>query len=153
MTRYRIGELAKAARVSTRTIDFYTRLGLLEPECRSEGNYRLYPQEALDRLRLIQELKQQHFTLEEIRETLAAAKQADLEATVRQVLELRETLAAALSRASKLQPAIWRLRRGPDGQALERWLQPVITQGLGLAQVLLLLLGGETGSYFFGGDV
>ncbi len=149
MTCYRIGELAREAGVSRRTVDYYTRLGLLEPACRSEGNYRLYPAEAAERLRLIQEMKRQHYTLEEIGAVLAAARQVETGDMVRHVLELKQTLDAALNRASALQPALCRLRRAPEGQALDTWLRPLVTQGLSLAQVLLLLVGGEppSGSY------
>jgi hypothetical protein len=38
----RIGELARAAGVSTRTVDYYTGLGLLEPAARTDAGYRLY---------------------------------------------------------------------------------------------------------------
>ena len=38
----RIGELANLAGVSTRTVDFYTGLGLIEPAERTAGNFRLY---------------------------------------------------------------------------------------------------------------
>ena len=37
---YKIGELAKIADVSPRTIDYYTKLSLIEPEKRSDTNYR-----------------------------------------------------------------------------------------------------------------
>jgi MerR family copper efflux transcriptional regulator len=42
---YKIGELAKLADVSSRTIDYYTKLNLIEPEKRSDTNYRLYSDE------------------------------------------------------------------------------------------------------------
>ncbi|HBI03270.1 MAG TPA: MerR family transcriptional regulator [Paenibacillaceae bacterium] len=66
---YRIGELAEAANVSKRTIDYYTRLGLLHYE-RNQSNYRHYSEEALQRLKLIELYKRGKMTLEEIRERL-----------------------------------------------------------------------------------
>ncbi|MGG0169345.1 MerR family transcriptional regulator [Paenibacillus dokdonensis] len=70
MKLYRIGELAKAGGVSERTIDYYTKLGLISPEKRTLKNYRLYSHETLLRLQRINDLKQEKYTLEEIRQTL-----------------------------------------------------------------------------------
>ncbi|BFH64226.1 MerR family transcriptional regulator [Paenibacillus azoreducens] len=67
---YRIGELSKAGGVSERTIDYYTKLGLISPEKRTQKNYRLYSHETLLRLERINDLKQEKYTLEEIRQTL-----------------------------------------------------------------------------------
>ncbi|MCM3699838.1 MerR family transcriptional regulator [Paenibacillus macerans] len=67
---YRIGELAKAANVSERTIDYYTKLGLIFPEKRTQKNYRLYSAETLTRLERINQMKQEKYTLEEIHEKL-----------------------------------------------------------------------------------
>ncbi|MBE3588778.1 MAG: MerR family transcriptional regulator [Thermoanaerobacteraceae bacterium] len=66
---YKIGEIAKLAGVSRRTIDYYTNLGLLKP-VRSETNYRYYSQETLYRLKIIEDMKRQRFTLEEIKEQM-----------------------------------------------------------------------------------
>ena len=46
----RIGELANLAGVSTRTVDFYTGLGLIEPAERTAGNFRLYSADCIDRI-------------------------------------------------------------------------------------------------------
>ncbi|WP_018661137.1 MerR family transcriptional regulator [Heyndrickxia acidiproducens] len=67
---YRIGELASAANVSKRTIDYYTQLGLLKPK-RTHANYRLYDQEAIADLKYIAECKKLHLPLESIRTKLA----------------------------------------------------------------------------------
>ena len=63
---YRIGELANLANVSKRTIDYYTGLGLLNAK-RSKGNYRIYPEDALDDLKTIEEYKKVHLPLHEIK--------------------------------------------------------------------------------------
>ncbi|MGN2639279.1 helix-turn-helix domain-containing protein [Nocardia takedensis] len=62
----RIGELATRAEVSSRTIDYYTSLGLLVPAERTAGNYRLYDPADVDRIQLIQRLEAQGISLEEI---------------------------------------------------------------------------------------
>jgi MerR family copper efflux transcriptional regulator len=67
---YRIGELAKVAGISERTIDYYTKLGLIAPESRTQKNYRLYSCETSERLARINQLKKEKYTLEEIKEKL-----------------------------------------------------------------------------------
>ncbi|TYR80319.1 MerR family transcriptional regulator [Priestia megaterium] len=62
---YKIGELAEMAHVTKRTIDYYTNIDLLKAE-RSPSNYRYYTEESLERLRLIEQLKKDGFSLEEI---------------------------------------------------------------------------------------
>jgi len=66
---YRIGELAETVKVSKRTIDYYTQLGLLTPH-RTETNYRYYSEDSLERLKLVELYKSEKLTLEEIRERL-----------------------------------------------------------------------------------
>ncbi|WP_142289555.1 MerR family transcriptional regulator [Gottfriedia luciferensis] len=66
---YRIGELAEIAQVSKRTIDYYTKLGLLEAK-RSESNYRYYSTEAIETLRFIEHCKKMRISLEEIKNLL-----------------------------------------------------------------------------------
>ncbi len=52
-THYTIGRLAREAGVPTSTVRYYERSRLLRPDGRTEGNYRVYGQEALGRLRFI----------------------------------------------------------------------------------------------------
>lgn len=70
---YRIGELAGKARVSKRTIDYYTSIGLLTAE-RSKANYRIYNENSLKDLEFIEECKKMHFPLEEIKRKLEMKK-------------------------------------------------------------------------------
>lgn len=73
-----IGKVAKAAGVSTDTLRYYERRGLLAPAGESAGGYRLYDGEAVRRLRFIRHAKACGFTLEEIQEliTLQHRKEA-----------------------------------------------------------------------------
>ena len=64
--RFTIGPLAKQAGVPTSTVRYYERRGLLRPDGRSEGNYRLYGEEALDRLRFVRSAQAAGFTLSNI---------------------------------------------------------------------------------------
>lgn len=67
---YRIGDLADICGVSARTIDYYTRLGLLSPSQLSEGRHRLYDQSAVAKVREIKAMQAQRLSLAEIRELL-----------------------------------------------------------------------------------
>lgn len=64
--RFTIGALAGAVGVPTSTIRYYERRGLLVAEGRSERNYRLYGEEALDRLRFVRSAQAAGFTLSDI---------------------------------------------------------------------------------------
>jgi len=66
-----IGKLARAAGVSTDTIRFYERRGLLSPPARTAANYRLYPDKDVLRLKFIKRAKALGFTLNEIKELLS----------------------------------------------------------------------------------
>jgi DNA-binding transcriptional MerR regulator len=68
----KIGELAKRAGVSVRAIRFYEELGLIRPEKRSRGGFRLYDQENHKRLAVISFLKEVGLSLTEIRQIFLA---------------------------------------------------------------------------------
>ncbi|MBB5866950.1 DNA-binding transcriptional MerR regulator [Allocatelliglobosispora scoriae] len=79
----RIGELAAAAGVSTRTIDFYTSLGLIQPAERTGGGYRLYDQATVEVIATIRQLETSGMALSDIAADLTqAVSPADLAATV-----------------------------------------------------------------------
>jgi len=62
----RVGELARAVGKTVRAMHLYEELGLLEPRARSEGGFRLYGPEAVDRIHWIVKLQAIGFTLAEI---------------------------------------------------------------------------------------
>ncbi|PRD12412.1 Zn(2+)-responsive transcriptional regulator [Pantoea coffeiphila] len=68
---YRIGQLAKLADVTPDTIRFYEKQQMMEHEIRTEGGFRLYSDNDLQRLRFIRYGRQLGFTLEAIRELLS----------------------------------------------------------------------------------
>jgi DNA-binding transcriptional MerR regulator len=67
----RSGELANLSGISTDTLRHYERMKLLAAPRRSSGNYRLYPREAVDRVRLIRRALAVGFSLSELAEILA----------------------------------------------------------------------------------
>jgi DNA-binding transcriptional MerR regulator len=67
----RIQQVAAEVGLTTRTIRYYEELGLLKPAARSEGSYRLYDDDDLERLRFIKGLRDDAgFSLAEIGQLL-----------------------------------------------------------------------------------
>ena len=66
----RSGELACRAAISPDTLRHYERMKLLGAPRRSAGNYRLYPPEAVDRVRLIRHALAVGFSLPELAKIL-----------------------------------------------------------------------------------
>ena len=68
--RMQIGEVAEQIGLSLRTIRYYEEVGLAVPSARSEGGFRLYVADDVERLRVIMQVKPLGFSLEEIAELL-----------------------------------------------------------------------------------
>jgi DNA-binding transcriptional MerR regulator len=67
----RIQEVAAEAGLTPRSIRYYEELGLLKPAARSEGDYRLYDADDLERLRFIKGLRDDAgFSLAEVGQLL-----------------------------------------------------------------------------------
>ena len=105
--RMQIGEVAEQIGLSLRTIRYYEEVGLAVPSARSEGGFRLYAAEDVERLRVIMQMKPLGFTLEEMRELLAlldagdAADPARLAAFRQQAAERVATLRRRLRTAEE----------------------------------------------------
>ncbi|MBS4535317.1 MerR family transcriptional regulator [Clostridium sp. D2Q-14] len=67
------GELAKLCNVSTRTVQYYDKKGIIKPSELSEGGRRIYSEDDLNRFRCICLYKALGFTLNEIK-TLAGSE-------------------------------------------------------------------------------
>lgn len=112
MESFTIGHLAKAAGVGVETVRFYERKGLLDAPARKDSGYRQYDDEAVERLRFIRRAQQVGFTLKEIQDLLAlrddpyaqrsdvreraSNKIADIDAKIRDLLAMRESLTTLL---------------------------------------------------------
>jgi MerR family transcriptional regulator, repressor of the yfmOP operon len=67
----RIQQVAAEVGLTTRSVRYYEELGLLKPAARSEGSYRLYDEDDLERLRFIKGLRDDAgFSLAEIGQLL-----------------------------------------------------------------------------------
>lgn len=67
----RVGELAKAVGKSVRALHLYEELGLLRPLTRTSGGFRLFNDEAIERINWIIKLQAIGFSLSEIRGFIA----------------------------------------------------------------------------------
>ena len=67
-----VKEMAVQGHCSVRTLHHYDAIGLLKPTAVTEVGYRLYDEEALERLQLILLYRELGFSLEKIRELLEA---------------------------------------------------------------------------------
>ncbi len=67
---YTIGQLAKLAGISTKTLRVYERKGLLLPERNGDNDYRIYGEEAVKTLEKIQLMKYLNFSLDQIADFL-----------------------------------------------------------------------------------
>jgi len=111
----KIGEVARRAGVTLRTIRYYQSLGLIRAACRTAGGMHLYHPEACDRARLIRDLRKLDVSLGAIRAVLEAERRArtgaerarvfrttlsrglaELEDRIQGYLELKRNLARAL---------------------------------------------------------
>ena len=116
--KYTISQLAKAADLPTTTIRHYERIGLVEPEDRSQGNYRLYSDESLDKLKFIRAAQATGFTLHDVKALLTEESRGtptcghvqgliedrleDVERRLKDLRHVRRVLKSALAKCRKL---------------------------------------------------
>lgn len=118
----KIGELARRAGTTTKTLRFYESAGLLpEPE-RTPAGYREYDEAVLDRLRFVKAAQAAGLTLAEIRDVMAAreltgppcehvaalldAHATDLDHRIAELIALREDVQRLRHRATTLDPVL-----------------------------------------------
>ena len=112
-----IGRLAKQVSLGIETIRFYERQGLIEPPPRTDSNYRVYPEEEVNRLRFIKRAKNLGFTLSEIKELLFIrhdphATKADIK---NRTLDKLEDVKQKISDLTRIKMALEPLASSCDG--------------------------------------
>lgn len=70
MSRFLIGDAARLAGMSTDTLRYYERIGLMSRALRDQGGRRHYTEAELERLRFIARAQAMDFSLAEIRQLL-----------------------------------------------------------------------------------
>lgn len=89
----RIGEAARLAGVSVGTIRYYEKRKLLPSSPRSEGGYRLFAVDAIERVRFIKQAQEMGFSLDEIKTLLTRGGLGSCE-------QMRDLLTAKLQEIS-----------------------------------------------------
>ena len=112
---WRIGELARATRVTVRALHHYDRLGLLVPSSRTAGGHRCYTGDDVRRLHTILALRGFGLSLRDIAAALAAGGEdpreilrrqlAETEERIRQAQQVRISLLGLLSRLDRPEPS------------------------------------------------
>ncbi|MBW3653706.1 MAG: MerR family transcriptional regulator [Actinobacteria bacterium] len=98
-----IGEVADRAGLSLRTVRYYEETGLLEPAKRTDGGFRLYTRQHVDRLALIKRMKPLGFSVQQMRELLDAREAlsaGDADDVARETARERLSEFAALAAAA-----------------------------------------------------
>jgi MerR family mercuric resistance operon transcriptional regulator len=111
--QFTIGQLARAAQIPSTTVRYYERIGLLVPEERTAGNYRLYGDQSLGRLQFIRAAQAIGFALSDVAvllgmdgriarcpdvQSLIAARLADVAQRLEQLHHVQRVLKSALAR-------------------------------------------------------
>lgn len=116
----RIGELAEASGTTTKTLRFYEEQGLLPPTERTMSGYRDYTTEAVSRIDFIHRGQAAGLSLAQIRQVLDIrdhgqapcdhvrdlldARLTDIDLKLRQLHDLRDTLAGLRDQAEHVEP-------------------------------------------------
>lgn len=112
-TMLTIGGLARLTGVETKTLRYYDRVGLVPPGARTASRYRLYNEDAVDRLQFIRGAKALGMSLADIGRILAVRD--DGAAPCQHVLDLATRQAAKLEaqirHLKSLRRDLLRLRR------------------------------------------
>lgn len=131
----KIGELAEVCRVSKRTVDYYTKMGLLQCE-RSETNYRFYGEDAIDDIRFIEHCKEMQMSLSQIQQRLTVKKssQVDTEIIHNQVKQVMNKMAYLGAELKDIHESVEKL----DEETQTKIKKNLSPQTVALIQSLLL---------------
>jgi len=134
---YRIGEIASLMNISKRTIDYYTQIGLLNP-VRTDSNYRLYGEDSIHILELVDHYKTFNLPLKEIKSYI---KMVHSEKTIdhEKVAKHCEQIAVLMDHLKKEIKAMEPVLQKLDRNEKEMLVNKLSLQGVTLAHSLLLL--------------
>jgi DNA-binding transcriptional MerR regulator len=139
----RIGEVALRAGVSIDAVRYYERRRLLPAAPRTEGGFRLFTPDTVERVRFIKQAQELGFSLDEIGELLATGgarecrrvrdhltvKLSEVDERIRMMQDFRKTLARHLAACERelsrnagnaVCPALINISRGYPGKKKKR---------------------------------
>jgi MerR family copper efflux transcriptional regulator len=70
--KLQIGEVAGRTDLSLRSLRHWEEIGLLHPSARSDGGFRLYSEDDVERVMVIRRMKPLGFTLDQMKSAMAA---------------------------------------------------------------------------------
>ncbi|WP_026021935.1 MerR family transcriptional regulator [Bacillus timonensis] len=131
-----MGELAREANVSKRTIDYYTQLGILTPE-RSDSNYRFYGAEAVETLHLVSQYKELNIPLLEIKEKVELLKttRVEQEKVLKYTQDLSKRMEYLETELKEMKPILDSLSKEEQKNVMNK----MSTQSMALAKLLMVL--------------
>ncbi|MGG3797956.1 MerR family transcriptional regulator [Metabacillus fastidiosus] len=113
MNQFTIGEIAKIAGISTATVRYYEKRGLITLPSRTESGYRMFSSQTVEEIKLIKRAQHLGFTLEEVKKILLIYKTENYFPTqemynfsVTKIKETEEKIAQLITLKSLLQSAI-----------------------------------------------
>jgi DNA-binding transcriptional MerR regulator len=106
-----IGEVAERAGMTRDALRYYERVGVITPAGRTNGGFRVYPHDVIDRLRFIKQAQLHGLTLAEIRELLHLDARQDSS----QCRAMRGLLQRKLNELDAQLVELQQLRRTLDG--------------------------------------
>jgi len=118
-----IGKVARKAGVGVETVRFYERKGLIKkPRRPSNGGFRSYPADAVERIRFIRQAQEIGFSLREIEELLSlqADPATDCADVQKRAQIKREEVKGKIAQLRKIQKALYTLIAACPGKGPTR---------------------------------
>lgn len=125
--------------ISRRTIDYYTQIGLLNP-VRTDSNYRMYGEESIQILKMVEHYKTLNMPLEDIKSSIKMIHSdnvLDKEKVEKHVEQIAIIMEHLKDEIKVMEPFLQKL----NNHDKELIINKLSLQGVTLAQALLLLLG------------
>ncbi|WP_276356831.1 MerR family transcriptional regulator [Cohnella caldifontis] len=109
--KWKVGELARMAGLTVRTLRYYDQIGLYSPSGHTESGHRIYVESDLARLQQIQSLKELGLTLEEIKAALGGERFSMLEIVSLQIERLKQNISVQQKLLQELESVANRIQR------------------------------------------
>jgi len=110
-----VARLSKETQVSSDTIRYYVRVGLLTPERKEENNYHIFSSNDANRLKFIHHAKELGYTLKEIRQIIEKSESGNSPCPI-----VREIIQSRIEENRRKLDELHALQTRME-QALEKW--------------------------------
>ncbi|WP_134686735.1 MerR family transcriptional regulator [Brevibacillus migulae] len=108
---WKVGELAKMAGITIRTLRFYDQIGLFSPSGYSHSGYRLYTEKDISRLQQILSLKELGLSLEQIKAVMDGNQLSLSDIVAIQIDRLKENIRIQQKLLQELENVSSRMQR------------------------------------------